>query len=61
MKYNHEHYRDPTVEQALSNVHKAQRRVRRYIDFVKKHAKQSGLEIEGRIVVIDKKTGMKFH
>lgn len=60
MKYNHEHYHDPTAEQALSNIHDAKRRVDRYIHFIKKHARQSGLEIEGRIVVIDEKTGMKF-
>jgi hypothetical protein len=44
----------------MKELNQAQRRVNRYIHFTKEHAKQSGLVIEGRIVVIDKETGMKF-
>lgn len=54
---NHEGYSDPTAFEALRNIDHEDERFHKLLHTVFYLCELAGFEIEGRIVLIDKKTG----
>ena len=57
LKRNGSGYTDPTAYKALKRIDKNEKRVTRVIKALQEVAHIAGFEIEGRITLIDKKTG----
>lgn len=57
LKRNGSGYTDPTAYKALKRIDKNEKRVTRVIKTLQEVAHIAGFEIEGRITLIDKKTG----
>lgn len=57
LKRNGSGYTDPTAYKALKRIDKNETRVKRVIKTLQEVAHLAGFEIEGRITLIDKKTG----
>ena len=57
LKRNGSGYTDPTAYKALKRIDKNEKRVTRVIKTLQEVAHLAGFEIEGRITLIDKKTG----
>ena len=57
LKRNGSGYTDPTAYKALKRIDKNEKRVTRVIKALQEVAHLAGFEIEGRITLIDKKTG----
>lgn len=60
LRRNEEHYLDPTPYEAFQNLEKFEigyERFRRVLHIIFQVCALAGFEIEGRIVLIDKKTG----
>lgn len=56
-RYNQEHYPDPTAADAIDRSDRQPNRISEFVNFTKKYAAASGLEIVGRIKIRDKKSG----
>jgi hypothetical protein len=57
LKRNGSGYVDPTAQKAILRLQAKQKRVSRVIENLKNAANIAGFEIEGRIVLKDKRTG----
>lgn len=57
LKRNGSGYKDPTAYKALKHIDKNETRVKRVIKTLQEVAHLAGFEIEGRITLIDKRTG----
>ena len=57
LKRNGSGYKDPTAEKALKSIVANEKKVTKLIKTIQAVAHLAGYEIEGRIVLIDKKTG----
>lgn len=55
--YNHEHYKDPTPYKALNNKKEDEERFNKLLHTIFDICDLSDFEIEGRIVLKDKKSG----
>lgn len=55
-RYNSEGYADPTAFEAMRNIDKEDERFHRLLDTLFYLCELAGFEIEGRIVLVDKKT-----
>ena len=54
---NAEGYSDPTAYEALRNIDKEDERIDKMLHTIMYLCELAGFEIEGRVVLIDKKTG----
>lgn len=57
LKRNGSGYKDPTAEKALKKIVAEEKRVTKVIKTIQAVAHLAGFEIEGRIVLRDKKSG----
>ena len=57
LKRNGSGYYDPTAWKAIKNVTEEEKRITKVIKTLQSVAHLAGFEIEGRIVLVDKKTG----
>lgn len=57
LRKNAEEYYDPTAYKAIKNIDKEYERVRKLLRTIFYICKVAGFKIEGRIVLVDKKTG----
>ena len=57
LKRNGSGYKDPTAEKALKSIVANEKKVTKLIKTIQAVAHLAGYDIEGRIVLIDKKTG----
>lgn len=56
-KKNSEGYSDPTPYKAIKNICKEEERLRKLIHAIRYICDLAGFDIEGRIILIDRKTG----
>lgn len=56
-RYNNEGYADPTAFEAMRNMDKENERFHRLLHTLFYLCELAGFEIDGRIVLVDKKTG----
>ena len=54
---NAEEYSDPTAYEAIKNIDKEDKRFHKLLHTIFYICKVAGFKIEGRIVLVDKKTG----
>ena len=57
LRKNAEEYSDPTAYEAIKNIDKEDKRFRKLLHTIFNICELSGFRIEGRIVLVDKKTG----
>ena len=57
LRKNTEEYSDPTAYEAIKNIDKEDERFRKLLQTIFYICNIAGFEIEGRIVLVDKKTG----
>lgn len=57
LRKNGEGYPDPTAYEAIKNIDKEDKRFRKLLHTIFNICELSGFRIEGRIVLVDKKTG----
>ena len=57
LRKNAEEYSDPTVYEAIKNIDKENERFHKLLRTIFYICDIAGFEIEGRIVLVDKKTG----
>lgn len=57
LRKNAEEYSDPTAYEAIKNIDKEDERFRKLLHTIFYICNIAGFEIEGRIVLVDKKTG----
>lgn len=57
LKRNHEHYMDPTPYEAMTKHDREKERVSRLIHAIFSICELAGFDIDGRIILIDKKSG----
>lgn len=60
LKRNGSGYMDPTAYRALKNVSEEEKKVSKLINTLRAVAHLAGYEIEGRIVLRDRKTGREW-
>lgn len=56
-RYNNEGYADPTAFEAMRNMDKEDKRFHKLLHTLFYLCELAGFEIEGRVVLVDKKTG----
>lgn len=56
-KRNHEHYMDPTPYEAMTKYDREKERVSRLIRTIFSICELAGFDVDGRIILIDKKSG----
>lgn len=56
-RYNHEGYADPTAFEAMRNIDKENERFHKLLHTLFYMCELAGFKIEGRVVLVDKKTG----
>ncbi len=57
LRKNADEYSDPTAYEAIKNIDKEDERFRKLLHTIFYICNIAGFEIEGRIVLVDKKTG----
>ena len=57
LRKNAEGYSDPTAYQAIMNVYAGTARCNKLIHMIKDMCDLAGFKVDGRIVLVDKKTG----
>lgn len=60
LKRNGSGYSDPTAYKALKNISEEEKRISKLVKTLQAVAHLAGYEIEGRIVLIDRKTGKEW-
>ncbi len=57
LRKNAEEYSDPTAYEAIKNIDKEDKRFHKLLHTIFNICELSGFQIEGRIVLVEKKTG----